>query len=488
MENEMTLTEAFEKEMKATPWYLMSAAIHCIVAVFFMCILTASTPVENSRLIIITDIIEEVIEAPQEPEPEIVEDKPIDPIVSETVADSPVIVTTTNIEISDTMETEDNMDDNKSLGEQDNISDVDSEFKGTPALMGIGDSGGGGGGGKLGWRDDGGQKNKKIRDNGGDKKTESAVDWALRWLAAHQEYDGHWDCQKYNGEKHDVAVTSLSLLAFLGAGNSEKKGKYKDNVTRASDWLVKQMDNKGNIGPFRYETPIAAMALVESYSMGGNKYKQAAQKAISNLVSAQCETGGWDYSPNSKRSDTSVSGWAIMALKSAKVSYIEVPDDCMKKAADYFQKATTAQGESTSYASEGGLVNTGGGSERMTAVALTCLQFLGVKREDVQVQGSANKTISRLPNVATPDLYLTYYQSLGLFQLGVRGDLWKKFNPPMKESLLATQVKVGTFQENKGSWNPEPDIHGKSWGRVGETALAALILEIYYRYKEIEGK
>jgi hypothetical protein len=219
--------------------------------------------------------------------------------------------------------------------------------------------------------------------------------------------------------------------------------------------------------------------------MGANKYEAVAQKAVDYIVASQCATGGWDYAPKSTRTDTSVSGWAVMCLKSAKISYLKVPDSAFNKAKEYFQKATTPEGDSTSYASTGGEIKNGGGSERMTAVALSCLQFLGVSRDDAQVVGAANKTINKLPTAASPDLYLTYYQALGLFQTGVKKEWWKKFNPEMKTSLLSTQVKTGTFEENKGSWNPEGDKHGKDWSRVGETAIAALSLEIYYRYKEI---
>ena len=34
----------------------------------------------------------------------------------------------------------------------------------------------------------------------------------------------------------------------------------------------------------------------------------------------------------------------------------------------------------------------------------------------------------------------------------------------------------------KGSWNPANDPHGGAWGRVGQTALSVLTLEVYYRH------
>jgi hypothetical protein len=34
----------------------------------------------------------------------------------------------------------------------------------------------------------------------------------------------------------------------------------------------------------------------------------------------------------------------------------------------------------------------------------------------------------------------------------------------------------------KGSWDPQGDFYGDSWGRVGQTALSVLTLEVYYRH------
>jgi len=70
----------------------------------------------------------------------------------------------------------------------------------------------------------------------------------------------------------------------------------------------------------------------------------------------------------------------------------------------------------------------------------------------------------------------------------VRSDYWEKWNGSMKTSLLSMQVKEGTFAENKGSWNFEADKYGAAWGRVGETALGCLMLEVYYRYESTHKK
>ena len=86
------------------------------------------------------------------------------------------------------------------------------------------------------------------------------------------------------------------------------------------------------------------------------------------------------------------------------------------------------------------------------------------------------------------DFYRWYYGALGLFQMGIRDERWITWNDPMKTALLSTQVKLGTFKENKGSWNPETDTFGGCWGRVGQTAIGALMLEVYYRYHDVHQR
>ena len=43
---------------------------------------------------------------------------------------------------------------------------------------------------------------------------------------------------------HDIGVTGLALLAFLGDGHSMTKGSYKDVVTKGVKWLISQQDKE----------------------------------------------------------------------------------------------------------------------------------------------------------------------------------------------------------------------------------------------------
>ena len=122
-----------------------------------------------------------------------------------------------------------------------------------------------------------------LDDEGGSLETEAAVVAGLRWLAAHQENDGHWSLNHFShfdnrngrsdgeGGESDIAATALSLLPFLGAGQSHKLGMYQDAVGRGLKWLVSQQKPNGDLrGPGMgrmYAHGLATIVLCEAVAM-----------------------------------------------------------------------------------------------------------------------------------------------------------------------------------------------------------------------------
>ena len=60
-----------------------------------------------------------------------------------------------------------------------------------------------------------------------------------------------------------------------------------------------------------------------------------------------------------------------------------------------------------------------------------------------------------------------------------QGEAWKKWNESLVPELLAHQRKDGA---PAGSWDPT-DPWSKMGGRVYQTAVCTLSLEVYYRYR-----
>jgi hypothetical protein len=59
-----------------------------------------------------------------------------------------------------------------------------------------------------------------------------------------------------------------------------------------------------------------------------------------------------------------------------------------------------------------------------------------------------------------------------MFQLG--GDYWRRFFPPLAETLTR-------HQSEDGSWDPENDNNGDYFGRTYTTSLAVLALTPAYQ-------
>ena len=73
-------------------------------------------------------------------------------------------------------------------------------------------------------------------------ETQSAIDLGLSYLAARQHSDGSFGSGNYH---HNVAVTSLSAMAMMSAGNTPGRGKYGQNVNRAIDFVLSRTGADG---------------------------------------------------------------------------------------------------------------------------------------------------------------------------------------------------------------------------------------------------
>ena len=80
------------------------------------------------------------------------------------------------------------------------------------------------------------------------------------------------------------------------------------------------------------------------------------------------------------------------------------------------------------------------------------------------------------------NLYYWYYATLALHRAAEvsphAADVWRRWNDALTTTLLATQ-------NQDGSW-PTSCIWGGYGGKVYTTSLAALSLEVYYRYAPTE--
>lgn len=332
------------------------------------------------------------------------------------------------------------------------------------------------------------EKRKAVaREFGGSDKTEQAVESALKWLAAAQSDDGRWDVDGFRtlsrcggpGDRsdEDVALTGLCLLSYLGAGYTHVKGEHRESIRKALDWLLEGQKADGDLqrDGQMYGQAMATAALCECYSMTGDKrLLEPIEKAVDFIARAQNPGAGWRYEPR-KDSDTSVTGWQVLALKSAMIAGVRL-------APEHFQWVEAWLGAVRS-GREGGLyayMPGQGATPTMTAEGWFC-QLMMQEKTRMRGQGETIPYImAHLPAWSSQEngvnLYYWYYSTLALYMSGAPE--FAAWNQALVKALLAGQVKRGAAQ---GSWDPVC-VLGARGGRVYMTATAALCLEVYYRY------
>jgi hypothetical protein len=327
-----------------------------------------------------------------------------------------------------------------------------------------------------------------VKKEGGTTRTEAAVARGLHWIAQHQNANGSWSfdhrggaCQGRCGNPGNLAAatkgaTAMALLPFLGAGQTHKDGKYKKNVLAGLEFLLGHANETGHFmepGGRMYSHGLCAITLCEAFALTQDKgLRGPAQKAIDFIVYAQDEKGGgWRYSPK-EAGDTSVMGWQVMALQSARAAGLRVPAVTLNKANSYLDKAEWKKSGRYGY-----LPNTGP-KPAMTAEGLLCRMYLRPNRNQNRLmQGVNHLARTRPPNKKKPDLYYLYYASQVFHHVG--GKQWEDWNYYMRESLINSQVTNGHAY---GSFQPGGSSHDKSGGRLYVTALSVCCLEVYYRH------
>ena len=347
---------------------------------------------------------------------------------------------------------------------------------------------------------------------GASDASEEAVEHALKWLAVHQDLDGRWNAgsrrdsaakpmrgetsftaqcppgEVCEGESYyyeaDTAMTGLALLAFLGAGQTHETGLHADTVAKGLNFLIRAQKPDGdlrgssvNVGMYCHA--IASLALCEAYALTSDQsLRSPADRALKFLLNSRtADKVAWRYKPGDKfGGDTSILGWAVMVMKTAREVDLPVPEEARQGALRWLEGVS--EGPSKGLA----IYRPGEGypvTPTMTAEAWACRQFLGVGGPSAASDEAATYLLQHGPDRDPLNLYYWYYATLSLYQHG--GDSWVRWNNRVRDQLVRRQTRGGHAD---GSWDPSlcKDKHDVLGGRIYTTALATLTLEVYYRY------
>jgi len=337
-----------------------------------------------------------------------------------------------------------------------------------------------------------------------------AIDDALRWLKKHQDDDGKWDCDsfmKHDDAKvvcdgpgnaiHDVGVTGLALLAFLGDGSTLRAGPHRQQVRKAVQWLRAQQHVNGRIGTnqshdFIYDHAIATYALTEAYGLSNfPAIKHTAQQALNYLEAHRNQGAVWRYQPRDKGNDTSVTNWCAMAYIAGRDFGLDVNKKAFGNIADWLDQVADHASGHHGYSKRGEQSSRHPGdhirrfplgkNEPLTGSSLMVRYMLGQREKTHPVLARSARLIASKPPIWKPksghiDFYSWFWCSHALFQAG--GQQWRGWSQDLSKALLTGRRKDGAA---KGSWDPI-GVWGEDGGRVASTALAALSLQSFYRY------
>lgn len=338
--------------------------------------------------------------------------------------------------------------------------------------------------------------------------TEEAIELGLQYLASTQNPDGSWSLQGHGADvvlRSDTAATGLCLLAFQGAGYTHLQHQHADTVSRGLKFLMDNQRSSGSL--YRSENPvsdrnvafyshgIAALAMSEAYGMTQDRdLRESAQGAIRYIVATQHhKRGGWRYSPQIS-SDTSVSGWMMMALKSGELSGLDVPKETYDGITHWLDLAQQNKDRPDRYRYNPYAPDTVEQrhgripSPTMTSVGMLMRMYSGWKRDNKSMKSAADYLLENKPSLGTArlpkrDSYYWYYATQVMFHMG--GDYWEQWNQALNPILLRGQVTEGP---RTGSWDPRgpiPDQWAPHAGRLYVTTMNLLNLEVYYRHLPI---
>ncbi len=335
-----------------------------------------------------------------------------------------------------------------------------------------------------------------VEKYGGSAASESAVGYALQWLAARQRANGTWDfidvgpCRNPGTVNNPIGGTAYALLPFLAAGQTHKDGQYRKSVLAGLEFLtsigvtapagydlrgvLNKADDDEDPNYAYYVHGAATLALCEAYGMTRDrKLKPYAEGAVKFLVNSQDPRGGgWRYNPQQPGS-TSATTIQLMALKAGEKAGIKVPDVTWN-GVTYYLDSVALDGEGR-YGYE---IEKKSYGISVTSMALLSRMYLGKTREDTDLRAGVALIDKRGPY---DNLYYNYFATQVMKNWG--GAEWDRWNGRLRDDLIAWQ---GVEGDDKGSWAPrDRDDYSKAGGRLLTTCLATLTLEVYYRYRPL---
>ncbi len=332
-----------------------------------------------------------------------------------------------------------------------------------------------------------------VEQQGGSVETEQAVERALAYLAAFQSADGRWSSKLTGGGVErkvfghdrqgagahaDAGITGLALLCYLAAGHTQYEGPYRETVAKAirflSDHQLPDGCLAGDARHFEktYCHSMALLALGEALAVTGDpRLTPIVRRGVDYSVRVQNKLdGGWRYQPGDG-GDMSQFGWKVLALHSASLGGIDIPQTTLQGMHRFLSQATRGM--------HGGLGCYRPGemhTPTMTAEALACRFLLQDSVKPETIDEAMALIMRNPPSESEVNYYYWYYATMAAHHAG--GRYWTNWNEQLKPLLVQRQIRSGP---EAGSF-PNDGLWSGYGGKIYSTAMATLCLQAYYRF------
>ncbi len=304
-------------------------------------------------------------------------------------------------------------------------------------------------------------------------KADPAVENALAYLQRVQKPDG-----SFEGAYGDcTGIPALVGMAILSKGHLPTEGSYTSALNRCIDFILANQKPEGSFekgnagsGPM-YAHNISTLFLSEASGMVDperqKRISTALGRAFALILRAQAvpkderNKGGWRYHPGSRDSDTSCSGWALMALRSAKLNGAAIPDSAIHDAVDYLHRHQKEKEGCFGYSGNEDHAQT------LTGMGLLCLELCGEHGTD-RTNLAADWVLRHFRELPGQqfELYGNYYNAQAMFQIG--GRHWQEYANWMYANYLPKQSPDGSWESHEA-------------GRIYGTAMMVLAFTVPWR-------
>ena len=213
-------------------------------------------------------------------------------------------------------------------------------------------------------------------------------------------------------------------------------------------------------------------------------FAEPAARAVKYAVEAQGANGAWRYEPG-KDGDMSVTGWYVVALQSAQMAGMKVPQSTFDSINSFLELVATDKGTRYGYRRDNMAKPASPVTASVSAEGLLCRQYLGWAQKDPRLVEGLELLVAENPLdfEKDKDFYAWYYITQVAHH--AEGDVWTRWNDRLRDVLPASQVAKGP---EKGSWDPSLDKWGHIGGRLYATCFCTFMLEVYYRHMPIYAK